>query len=67
MYVFDDHALMEDLHQPGQKIVLLVMDGLGGLPIEPGGKTELEAAHTPNLDKLAAEHRRPQRPHSSGH
>ncbi len=30
------------------------MDGLGGLPIEPGGKTELEAAHTPNLDALAA-------------
>ena len=31
------------------------MDGLGGLPIEAGGKTELEAAHTPNLDELAAE------------
>jgi 2,3-bisphosphoglycerate-independent phosphoglycerate mutase len=36
------------------KIVQLVMDGLGGLPQEPGGKTELEAAHTPNLDALAA-------------
>ncbi len=36
------------------KIVLLVMDGLGGLPMEPGGKTELEAADTPNMDKLAA-------------
>src|SRR5512135_2359473 len=36
------------------KIVLLVMDGLGGLAQEPGGKTELETAHTPNLDALAA-------------
>jgi 2,3-bisphosphoglycerate-independent phosphoglycerate mutase len=35
------------------KIVMLVADGLGGLPIEPGGPTELEAAKTPNLDSLA--------------
>src|SRR3712207_6465590 len=36
------------------KIVLLILDGLGGLPMEPGGPTELEAANTPNLDALAA-------------
>jgi 2,3-bisphosphoglycerate-independent phosphoglycerate mutase len=36
------------------KIVLLVLDGLGGLAREPGGKTELETARTPNLDALAA-------------
>jgi len=36
------------------KIVMLVADGLGGLPLEPGGKTELETAATPNLDRLAA-------------
>jgi 2,3-bisphosphoglycerate-independent phosphoglycerate mutase len=35
------------------KIVLLVMDGVGGLPMEEGGKTELETADTPNLDRLA--------------
>jgi 2,3-bisphosphoglycerate-independent phosphoglycerate mutase len=39
------------------KIVLLVVDGLGGLPMDPAGgqdQTELEAADTPNLDALAA-------------
>lgn len=35
------------------KIVMLIMDGLGGLSREPGGKTELETAFTPNLDGLA--------------
>ena len=34
-------------------IVLLVMDGLGGLPGESNELTELEAAQTPNLDALA--------------
>lgn len=48
--------LMKELHIAGQtKIVMLVIDGLGGLPVEPGGPTELEAARTPNLDALAAE------------
>jgi 2,3-bisphosphoglycerate-independent phosphoglycerate mutase len=35
------------------KIIMLIMDGLGGLPREVGGKTELETAHTPNMDALA--------------
>ncbi len=45
-----------DLVQSAEtKILLLVLDGLGGLPREPGGPTELEAARTPNLDRLARE------------
>src|SRR5947209_7771438 len=48
------HSLIRDLHEENaSKIVLLVADGLGGLPLEPGGKTELESARTPNLDALA--------------
>jgi len=43
------------LKKNDKKIVLLVMDGLGGLPKEKGGKTELEAAESPNLDALATE------------
>jgi len=35
------------------KIVFLIMDGVGGLEIEEKGGTELQVAHTPNLDKLA--------------
>jgi 2,3-bisphosphoglycerate-independent phosphoglycerate mutase len=39
--------------QNDSKIVMLVADGLGGLPIEAGGGTELETAKTPNMDALA--------------
>jgi 2,3-bisphosphoglycerate-independent phosphoglycerate mutase len=50
------HDVIRELHESdGGKIVLLVADGLGGLPMEPGGKTELESARTPNLDGLARE------------
>jgi len=35
-----------------KKVILVVMDGVGGLP-GPGGRTTLEAARTPNLDELA--------------
>ena len=37
------------------KIVLLVMDGVGGIPNNEKNQTELEAAFTPHLDKLAEE------------
>jgi 2,3-bisphosphoglycerate-independent phosphoglycerate mutase len=47
---------MKELSQSSpSKIVLFVLDGLGGLPGTSSGKTELETARTPNLDKLAAE------------
>jgi len=37
------------------KIVLFVIDGLGGLPHPETGRTELEAAYTPRLDMIARE------------
>ncbi len=51
----DIHDLTRRLKEPNDsKIVLVVADGIGGLPMEPGGPTELEAARHPNLDALAA-------------
>ncbi len=50
----DMHVLTRDLQvKNNSKIVMLVGDGLGGLPMTPGGKTELEMAKTPHLDALA--------------
>lgn len=50
----DMHTLTRELQLGnGSKIVMLVADGLGGLPMTPGGKTELETASTPNLSALA--------------
>jgi 2,3-bisphosphoglycerate-independent phosphoglycerate mutase len=40
-------------HTSPSKIVLLVIDGLGGLPRVQTNKTELESARKPNLDQLA--------------
>ena len=39
--------------QTDSKIVMLVVDGLGGLPDPATGKPELETADIPNLDALA--------------
>jgi len=50
----DIHLLTRELNiKNSTKIVMYVADGLGGLPQEPGGLTELETARTPNLDALA--------------
>lgn len=47
--------LIKGISRPSpEKIVLLVIDGLGGLPDPKTGKTELETACIPNLDALAA-------------
>jgi 2,3-bisphosphoglycerate-independent phosphoglycerate mutase len=45
---------IQDLIQKNNtKILLIVLDGLGGLPLD--GKTELDSADKPNLDALAAQ------------
>ncbi|MBX3434980.1 MAG: 2,3-bisphosphoglycerate-independent phosphoglycerate mutase [Pirellulales bacterium] len=52
----DIHSLTRQLFTKNDsKIVMYVGDGLGGLPQQPGGLTELETAQTPNLDALARE------------
>jgi 2,3-bisphosphoglycerate-independent phosphoglycerate mutase len=49
-----DFNLMRKLRRPSDtKILLVVMDGLGGLPVDDQNLTELEKARTPHLDNLA--------------
>ena len=49
----EDALLKEVISKNETKIVLMVADGLGGLPNPETGLTELETACTPNLDRLA--------------
>ena len=65
----DIQELVRQLHTKNDsKIVMLVADGLGGLPLTPDGKTELETAQTPNLDQLAKRRRaRCQHPGAARH
>lgn len=50
-----EFSQIKELAKPSStKIVLLVIDGLGGLPRPETGKTELEEARTPHLDLIAA-------------
>ena len=51
-----DLELLHDCYvSNSSKIVLLVVDGLGGLPHPDTGKSELETANLPNLDAMARE------------
>jgi 2,3-bisphosphoglycerate-independent phosphoglycerate mutase len=43
----------ELIEKTGGRILLVIMDGVGDVPDAETGKTPLEAAKTPNLDKLA--------------
>jgi 2,3-bisphosphoglycerate-independent phosphoglycerate mutase len=47
-------SVLEEISQSTpSKILFIVLDGVGGLPRQAGGPTELAAAQTPNLDALA--------------
>ena len=51
-----DLELLHDCYvTTSSKIVLLVVDGLGGLPHPDTGRSELETANLPNLDAMARE------------
>lgn len=50
----NDYLYQKLIQSADSKIVMLIMDGLGGLSREPGGKSELESAHRPHLNQLAA-------------
>ena len=53
--MIDPDALSDYYLTTPSKIVMLLVDGLGGLPHPDTRRSELETAHTPNLDRLAGE------------
>lgn len=49
-----EFEFLERMTEPNNtKIVMLILDGLGGLPRTPDGLTELESANRPNMNALA--------------
>ena len=56
----DNLSFYKSLARPAaSRVLYYVIDGLGGLPRSAGGLTELDAASTPTLDRLADEKARP--------
>ena len=55
MSTIDLDVLRSSFVATPSKILMLVVDGLGGLPHPDTRRSELEAAHIPNLDRLAHE------------
>ena len=53
--MIDLDVLKDSFVTTPSKIIMLVVDGLGGLPRPDTRRSELETAHTPNLDRLARE------------
>ncbi|MXZ90662.1 MAG: 2,3-bisphosphoglycerate-independent phosphoglycerate mutase [Chloroflexi bacterium] len=51
--MIDLEQIHDSLASTPSKIIMLVADGLGGLPHPDTRKSELETAHIPNLDALA--------------
>lgn len=49
---YDISEVWESLARDGERIVMIVMDGAGGLRHPEIERTALEAANTPNLDRL---------------
>ena len=50
-----DYLVDQLVVENSTKIIFLVLDGVGGLPGEGRDGTELQVAHSPNLDRLASE------------
>ncbi len=53
--MIDFPALADIVQATPSKIVMLVVDGLGGAPHPDTGRSEMETARLPNLDRLAKE------------
>jgi 2,3-bisphosphoglycerate-independent phosphoglycerate mutase len=53
MWGMMDEILNTLITPSNSKIVFLIIDGVGGLPMEGKGGSELQVANIPNLDQLA--------------